>query len=70
MCDDCAKHKKRKNKTKLQKKHTHTHGHKTIAGSCLTTKKGDGNCDASNNNEYCDYDGGDCCEGVETNIKN
>merc|ERR1712178_316241 len=23
--------------------------------------KGDGNCDDDNNNEGCDYDGGDCC---------
>merc|ERR1711981_1147029 len=24
--------------------------------------KGDGNCDDGNNNEGCEYDGGDCCE--------
>ena len=23
--------------------------------------KGDGNCDSENNNESCDFDGGDCC---------
>ena len=23
--------------------------------------KGDGNCDDDNNNDGCDYDGGDCC---------
>merc|ERR1711998_228222 len=24
--------------------------------------KGDGNCDGGNNNEGCDFDGGDCCD--------
>ena len=33
-------------------------------GSCAGTVEwiSDGYCDASNNNEDCDWDGGDCCE--------
>merc|ERR1711939_1286485 len=32
------------------------------APGCGSIKyKGDGNCDDNNNNEGCDYDGGDCC---------
>ena len=30
-------------------------------GCGLPKYKGDGNCDDDNNNEACDYDGGDCC---------
>merc|ERR1711939_1185181 len=36
--------------------------------------KGDGNCDDGNNNEGCEYDGGDCCaasvakDGVKTGV--
>jgi len=31
--------------------------------------KGDGNCDDKNNNEACEYDGGDCCAKSVTNNK-
>ena len=31
--------------------------------------KGDGNCDDANNNEGCDYDGGDCCSKTAKNGK-
>ena len=31
--------------------------------------KGDGNCDDKNNNEACDYDGGDCCAKTVKNKK-
>lgn len=31
-------------------------------GYCVTSWKGDGECDDSNNNADCDWDNGDCCE--------
>ena len=31
--------------------------------------KGDGNCDDNNNNDACDYDGGDCCPKTVKNKK-
>ena len=31
--------------------------------------KGDGNCDDGNNNEGCEYDGGDCCAATAKNGK-
>ena len=31
--------------------------------------KGDGNCDDGNNNEGCEYDGGDCCATTAKNGK-
>ncbi|CAN0304599.1 unnamed protein product [Ascophyllum nodosum] len=30
--------------------------------NCVLTSSGDGMCDEINNDEKCDYDGGDCCE--------
>jgi len=40
------------------------------AAGCAKTKfKGDGNCDDNNNNEGCDYDGGDCCPASVKNNK-
>jgi len=32
-----------------------------IAGVCISGWKGDGHCDKGNNNNRCDWDGGDCC---------
>merc|ERR1711939_847777 len=32
-----------------------------VSTCALPKYKGDGNCDDDNNNEACDYDGGDCC---------
>jgi hypothetical protein len=29
--------------------------------NCVEDWKSDGNCDSVNNNENCEYDGGDCC---------
>ena len=29
---------------------------------CILSSSGDGECDEINNDEECDYDGGDCCE--------
>ena len=36
--------------------------------ACEVSKVGDDNCDDINNNEICDYDGGDCCTDTTTNI--
>merc|ERR1712151_406231 len=45
-------------------------GQGTAAAKCKNEKyKGDGNCDDGNNNEGCDYDGGDCCEKTAKNNK-
>ncbi len=30
---------------------------------CETSTIGDYVCDSSNNNQYCEFDGGDCCTG-------
>ena len=35
--------------------------------SCITSYIGDGYCDDDNNNEACQYDGGDCCDNSAPN---
>ncbi len=36
-----------------------------MAGDCQESQVGDGICHAENNNAKCEFDGGDCCSGLD-----
>ena len=41
-----------------------TNTNSTNINTCIASSQGDYFCDSTNNNEYCLYDGGDCCQGT------
>ena len=41
-----------------------TNNNNTNINTCIASSQGDFFCDSTNNNEYCLYDGGDCCQGT------